>query len=191
MARMPNWRHAEEVIVEEAARAILHLAGAGSGETFSVFAFTVDYCFGDVVMAVDTCDNNLLHAKRNEVQAIKTWESVFGRQDAWQSAAYYLHRHRISAHGRSVGEFRYPALRTLRFEEWESYFAKEEVCSQPNLMGHVVVLIHRVVGELVRRRSFELLTVSSPFYVGLEVSDELELEVLRILNWPAHEGPRV
>jgi hypothetical protein len=52
--------------------------------------------------------------------------------------------------------------------------------------------MHKATSKLVAARSFERLTMASPFRVGVEFpEDDLGLVVMRMLNWPAHQGPRV
>jgi hypothetical protein len=191
MLKEPAWDAAEALLVEEAERAIANFSTNHPADLCSFFAFSVDYCFGDIVICFDTYDNSLLHAKRNEVQTLKAWDAAFSDKRAWENAKYYLRRHGLCSYNPHTAEFKYPNFVTLHFSDWEGYFLNEQRPEHPDPLGHVIVLMHKVVSKLVSSRSFDRLVLSSPFYVGVEFSEDLGLVVMRLLNWPPHQGPRV
>ena len=71
---------------------------AHSAELCSFFAYSVDYCYGNVVICFDTFDNGLLHAKRHEVHTVKEWDAMLSSQKDWQNARYYLQRDKLAYH---------------------------------------------------------------------------------------------
>lgn len=191
MLMEPDWDAAEALLVEEAKRAIVTFSISQAADLCSFFAFSVDYCFGDVVICFDTYDNGLLHAKRNQVQSVRKWDAAFGAERGWENAKYELLRHRLCSHNPHTAEFKYPSFATVHFPEWEGYFLNEQRPEHPDPLGHVIVLMHKVVSTLVSSDSFDGLVMSSPFRIGVEFSEELGLVVMRLLNWPLHQGPRV
>jgi hypothetical protein len=61
-------------------------------------------------------------------------------------------------------------------------------------MGHIIVLMHKVINEIASAPIFSGFPMASPFRFGIEFpsdSANLGLVVMRIVNWPPHEGPRV
>jgi hypothetical protein len=191
MLKEPDWEAAEDVIVEEAKKAIATFSNTHADELCSFFAFSVDYCFGDVVVCFDTYDNSLLHAQRNEVQSVRRWDAAFGSERGWENAKHVLLRHRLCSYNPHSAEFKYPSFATVHFSEWDTYFSNEQRPEHPDPLGHAIVLMHKVISRLVSSRSFDGLVLSSPFRVGAEFSEELGLVVMRLLNWPPHQGPRV
>jgi hypothetical protein len=191
MLKEPDWNASQVRLVEEGMRAIQDFSAKHSAELCSFFAFCVDYCYGDVVICFDTYDNSLLHAKRNEVQTLKVWDSKFIGERSVQIARGLLLRRRLCSHSPYTAEFKYPNYATVHFSDWEEYFMDEQRPEHPDPLGYVIVLMHKVVRELVLSRSFDELRMSSPFRIGVEFAEEVGLVVMRLLNWPSHQGPRV
>ena len=90
-----------------------------------------------------------------------------------------------------TAHFKYPSFATMHFSDWEEYIMNEQRPEHPDPLGYVIVLMHKVVSQLVSSRSFDGLALSSPFRIGVEFAEELGLVVMRLLNWPPHQGPRV
>jgi hypothetical protein len=191
MITEPNWDAAEALLVEEAKRAITNFSTNHPADLCSFFALSVDYCFGDVVICFDTLNNDILHAKRNEAKILKAWDAVFSDERGWENAQYHLLRHRLSSHNQYTAEFQYPRYATIHFSDWEGFFLDEQRPEQPAPLGHVLVLMHKVINKLVSSRSFDDLALSSPFRIGVEFPEDLGLVIMRLLNWPSHQGPRV
>lgn len=191
MLKEPDWDAAEALLIEEGNRAIENFSAMHAAEPCSFFAFCVDYCFGDVVICFDTYDNSLLHAKRYEVQTLKAWDAAFGGEGSWANAKDQLLRRRLCSYNPHTSEFTFPNFATVHFSDWEGYFLNDQRPEQPDPLGHVIALMHKVVSELVSSRSFDGLALSSPFRIGVEFAEELGLVVMRLLNWPSHQGPRV
>jgi hypothetical protein len=191
MLKEPDWDAAQALLVEEGKRAIGNFSGKHAGELCSFFAFCVDYCYGDVVICFDTYDNGLLHAKRNEVQTLKIWDDAFSGERGAANARSYLLSRRLCTYNPHTANFKYPSFATVHLSDWEEYIMNEQRPEHPDPLGHVIVLMYRVISELVSSRSFEGLALSTPFRIGVEFAEELGLVVMRLLNWPSHQGPRV
>jgi hypothetical protein len=187
----PDWDAAQATLVEECKRAIENFSVKHPAEVCSFFALCVDYCFGDVVICFDTYDNSLLHAKRNEVQTLKAWNAAFNDDGGWKNAKDHLLRRRICSYNPHTAEFKYPSFATVHFSDWEEYVLNEQRPEHSDPLGHVIVLMHKVISELIASRSFDRVALSSPFRIGVEFAEELGLVVMRLLNWPHHQGPRV
>jgi hypothetical protein len=187
----PDWDAAEALLIEECIRAVENFSARYPGVTCSFFAIVADYCFGDVVLCFDTYDNNLLQAKRHEARTLKERDAVLRDERGWENAKYFIQREQLCDHTPHTAEFKYPNLTKLHFPEWEDYFGNDQLPEHPDPMGHVVVMLHKVVSKLVETGCFNRLAMSSPFRVGAEFPrDECGLIILRLLNWPSHQGPR-
>ena len=104
--------------------------------------------------------------------------------------------------GVSAGKdrFKYEAYSVVDLPEWRAYFesdefrevvATEDGSRKPDpFEGNVIVVFWNVIERLINEELFSKLSMSSPFRVGFQFHDA-HLIVLRILNWPPHEGPRV
>jgi hypothetical protein len=192
MLKEPDWDTAETLLIEESSRAILNFSAKHAAEPCSFFAISVDYCFGDVVICFDTNDNSLLHAKRHEAQTVKAWDVALNGEKGWENAQYYIQRDRLCSYNPHTADFKYSDFARLRFSDWEGYFGSDQLPERPDPLGHVIVLTHKVISKLVVAHSFDQLAMSSPFRVGVEFPrDDLGLVVMRLLNWPSHQGPRV
>lgn len=190
--KMPDWKAAQASLVAEATKAINSFVRSHPDEISSLFCFSFDHCYGDVVICVDSIDNDILHAKRHEVQILKSWNDLLSAESAWENAVYYIRRSRLVTHNPHSAEFKYPELATIHFLDWEKFFGSDEMRGKADPIGHVIVLMQRVIESMVSSQSFDSLRMSSPFRVGVEFpTDDLGLVVMRILNWPSHRGPRV
>lgn len=188
---LPDWDTSETVLVEEGNAAIRKFAARHPNEQCSFFAFSVDYCFGDIAICFDTIDNSILHARRHEAQATKSRAAAFAGERGWENAKYYIQRDRLCSHSPHTANFKYPDFATLRFPEWEEYYSRNRLPESPDPLGHVIVILHKAICRMSASRTFDQLTISSPFRVGAEFPrDDLGLVVMKLLNWPPHQGPR-
>jgi len=192
MFKMPNWDATEALLIEEASRAIEHFSARNATDLCSFFAFSVDYFFGDVVICFDTIDNSLLYAKRQEIQTLKARDAALCGERGWENAIYYIQRDRLCSYNPHTADFKYPDFARLHISDWEEYFGNDQLPERPDPLGHVIVLMHKAISKLVATRAFDRLKMVSPFRVGVEFPrDELGLVVMKLLNWPLHQGPRV
>ena len=188
----PDWNAAEARLIEEGSRAIENFSAMQVTEKCSFFAFSVDYCCGDVAICFDANDNSLLHAKRHEARTLKARDAALGGARGWENALYYIQRDRLCSYNPRTAEFKYPDFATLHFAGWEEYFGSDQLPERPDPFGHVIVLMHKAITKLVATQKFERLAMTSPFRVGVEFPrDSLGLVVMGLLNWPSHQGPRV
>jgi hypothetical protein len=210
----PDWKQSEEILFQKAKAAVLRFAGEHPDEICSFFAVYSDFCYGDVAFMFDTLDNSLLEAKRNEEHLVRRWRDWFGDEahqrdprffrPAWE-LAYSTFTGPIRARERIddynvFGRFKYDAYSLVDFADWRAYFESDEYMKMDDaeresgkpdsFEGNVILLIWRAMDRLINDGVFRNLTTSSPFRVGFQFHDA-ELVVLRILNWPAHKGPRV
>lgn len=184
MGKEPEWNTAEALLIKEANNAIDAFSRLPESDLCCCVAFSVDHCFGEVVICFETMNNSLIHAKRHEARTVRTWDSVLNGPNGWENAQYYVQRAKLSTHNPQTAEFKYPTFATIRFAEWESYFGNERADGRDPL-GHVIVMLHRTISSLVATHSFDRLRMSSPFRVCIEFPrDDLGLLVMRILNWP-------
>ena len=192
MPKEPDWDAAEALLVDEGKKAIENFSVGQPAEACSCFAFSVDYCFGDVVICFDTNDNSLLHAKRHEARTLKAWDTALAAERGWENAQYYILRNQLCSHNPHTADFQHPDFASLQLSDWEGYFGNDQLPDKPDPLGHVIVLMHKVVGRLVAAHAFDRLVMSSPFRVGVEFPrDDLGLVVMRLLNWPSHQRARV
>lgn len=188
----PDWDAAEALLIEESRRAIENFSAKHGAELCSFFAFSIDYCFGDVAICFDTNDNSLLHAKRHEARILKARDAILGGERGWENAQFYIQRERLCSYNPHTADFTYPDFASLHCSDWEAYFGNDQLPERPDPLGHVIVLMYKVVSKLVAACSFDRLALSSPFRVGVEFPrDDLGLIVMRVLNWPSHQGSRV
>lgn len=189
---MPDWDAAQALLIEEGGRAIESYSAKHAAELCSFFAYSIDYCFGDVVICFDTIDNSLLYAKRHEAETLRARDAVLRGESGWENAEYYVQRELLCSYNPHTADFKYPDFVRLHLSDWEGYFLNDQRPERPDPLGRVVVLMHKVIGKLVAAHCFDRLTMAQPFRVGVEFPrDDLGLVVMKLLNWPSHQGPRV
>ncbi len=192
MLNEPDWHAAESVLINEAKKTIEDYVSNYGNEVCSFFAFSTDYCFGDVAICFDTLDNSLLYAKRHDRHVLKTRASVFQTPNGWLTARDVLLHSKLCTYNPQTADFKYATFASLRLPDWEDFFCSGELPEQPDPVGNVIVVLHNVIEELIAFHSFDALRMSAPFRVGIEFPrDDFGLVVMRLLNWPSHEGPRV
>jgi hypothetical protein len=188
----PDWDVAEALLTEAGRNAIENFSANHTAEPCCFCAFSVDYCFGDVVICFDTIDNSLLHAKRHEAHTLNARDTALRGERGWENAKYYLQRSWLCSYNPHTTDFKYPDFTRVHFSDWEGYFGDDQLSELPDPLGHIIVLMHKVIDKLVADRSFDRLSMSSPFRLGVEFPrDDLGLVVMRLLNWPSHQGPSV
>ena len=182
----PDWSAAESLLVETGWRAVESFSREHGDEVCSFFAFSLDYCYGDVVICFDEEKNSLRHAKRHEARALRDRDAMLGTERRWEDARYYLEQDRLCTYNPYTAEFKYPDFARLRFPEWEDYFLSEDLPEGPDPEGHVIVLMHRVTRRMVAAGVFDRLRMSSPFRIGAEFPETGPgLVVMGLLNWPS------
>jgi hypothetical protein len=122
MLKKPDWEAAQTLLVEEGNKAIKNFTAKHAAELCSFFAFSVDYCFGDVVICFDTYDNSLLHAKRNEVQTLKAWDAALSGEKGLENAKNYLLRRKLCSYNPHTAEFKYPTSQRCISRTGKSFF---------------------------------------------------------------------
>lgn len=192
MLTEPDWECASDTIFEESRKAIMRFAESETSEPCSCFAISSDYVFGDVTLCFDSYNNSLLHAKRHDARVSKSRSSAFASANSWTHARSILQRDAIGTFPPHTSEFTFPEFDNIHLPDWESYFASDLSSEDPDPLGHVIIVLHNAIYRLVNTGSFDCLTMSSPFHVGIEFpTDDRGITVLKILNWPPHQGPRV
>ncbi len=187
-----NWDCAEYTIFEESKKAIMRFAESETSDPCSFFALSSDYVFGDITICFDTYNNSLLHAKRHDARVFTTRANAFASANSWTNARHYLQRDSIGTFPPHTSEFTFPEFATIHLPDWESHFAIDFGPENPDPIGHVIIVLHNAICRLMNAGSFECLAMSSPFYVGIEFPTvDRGITVLKILNWPPHQGTRV
>jgi hypothetical protein len=179
----PDWIQAKNTLLEESRKTIHSFAKHHASEVCSFFAFSADYCFGNVAICIDTHENSLVHAKRDVVRILKDRDSMLNDESGWQNAKYCLQRESLRTHGAHTANFKYAQLSLIHFSDWEPYFLSDQHSDQIDPIGHVIVFMNNTIHELVSAGIFDRLQMSSPFRIGAEFPEDLGLIVMRLLRW--------
>lgn len=171
---------------ERVTRAIANCAALHPNEIFSALAFYEDVGNGIFAAGLDTFDNSLLHAKRQELR-VRQSRSAWARRDGWVPFCARLASEwgfdLIHDFNNSFSNFRYPGIVSAYVPEW---IDDPEVTS-----GYLLRLVWRVIDALVDAGVFGDIRLASPFRFCFMNVDKEDALVLRVLNWPSHIGPRV
>jgi hypothetical protein len=171
---------------ERVTRVIVDCASQHPNEIFSALAFFEDVGNGIFAVGLDTLDNSLLHAKRQELR-VRQSRAACARRDG--EVAFCERRasewgfQLIHDFNNSFSEFKYAGIVSDYVAEW---IDDPQVTS-----GYLLYLVWRIVDALVASDVLADLKLASPFrfcFMNLDKEDAL---VLRMLNWPPHVGPRV
>jgi hypothetical protein len=169
-------------LLQESAVAIQEFA-AVHPETISFLAYGVNYYEGWISLNLDTATNSVKQARRRVSRIRLTHQDLLQRSDNWRDARYYLNRDRMSGVCMEIGDFQHYLSREWRFEHWADYFA--DLPEQEDGSGHFLILFLEVIRGLTKRKAFQNLTVSSPFFLGVQfIDDDLGMVIMDILNWP-------
>jgi hypothetical protein len=80
-----------------------------------------------------------------------------------------------------IGDFRYYLYKELRLDAWSDHFSSLDEGEDGS--GHVLVLFTDVIRQLSKGKACDVLSVSSPFYVGVQyVDDDLGMVIMDILH---------
>jgi hypothetical protein len=179
----PAWSTAQETLFEWSMAVIRQFAAEHPAELCSALAFTVDSDYAGVALNIDTLENSLAEAQRQERYLIEYRNRMFAREDGWRDARYFVAHHTNRVDDCNLrGSYKYELVAFVKLAAWEEYFYSIEDC--PELEGRVIQAIWRVVERLVSSGAFESMRLSTCFRVAFGFHDD-ELIVLRILNWPA------
>jgi hypothetical protein len=112
---------------------------------------------------------------------------MLARDDAWESASYFLCHPTLAPFGDDTGDFAFIGYREVSFPEWQQFadgpdYPKAKNNTDDYLDGHFRILIWRVIERLVSEQVFDDLRKSSPFMIGYRIHDE-EMSIVRMLNW--------
>ena len=171
---------------EQFERAIRECAATNTREVFSTFATYEDVGNGIFAAGLDTLDNSLLHAKRHEVTVRRLRQQMIER-DGWLNCCSALLNDSghpsIHDFNTSFSRFKHRGVVRERVDEW---------VENPGITPqHVLWLSWMIMDVLVQRKVFDEIVTSQPFRLCHMSFDKDDALVLRVLNWPAHQGPRV
>jgi hypothetical protein len=187
-----DWHACDEKLHAASVAAIHRLAADKLDELICFFAFDSEPRYGYVLICFDTLANNIRSAMRREEFAIKQRQRMLKREDAWESAKYFLNSPVLTPFNTNSGDFAFSQYAKVAFPEWRELHERGDYPeSQPNqddyLESSARLVLWRVAERLIAEKAFQSLLLASPFVVGYGIHDQEET-ILRILNWPAGDS---
>ena len=181
----PDWQAAQARIIDGVTDSINRFAQENGDEICSFFALSVDYCFGEVFVCVDTLTNSILQARRHEARVFKARQAILATSNGWENAAYYLNRERLCTYTPDTANFAFPNITKINIDGWEEYFASDDLPDHHDPAERVFVVMHSIISSITSNGVVDQLNLSSPFQLGIEFpGDKLGLVVMKIVNWP-------
>jgi len=149
--------------------------------TFSLYE---DAGNGVLAAAVDTCNNSLLHAKRKEKRFHRDLADARLRPNFEDLLPSFASSSacRLYDYNASFGEMKLVLHR--------GYY-QELADDKSRTDGKVLRCLLDILDLLIEQNAFCRLQFASPFRLGICTWDSDDMWVTKILNWPAHSGPRV
>jgi hypothetical protein len=189
MVQIPDWHEVEITLVDHGKKVIEQFATEHSDLTCSFFAVAADPLAGDFAFCFDTPQNALHEAMKQELHTLGERQAKSRDAEAWRYAGALSAS--LLEYPMSTELFRYFSYALVSFHWLE--FADSDVYperlkgQEDYLQGHTRLVIWRALERLIAERTFLHLSLTSPFRVGYQLSEE-PLIVLRFLNWPDGEG---
>jgi hypothetical protein len=172
--------------VEKITQAVDHCARENPKEVFSAFAMYEDLANGIYAAGLDSLDNSLLHAKRQERYVHRLRQTMIQRTgwlDCCRQLASESGHPSIHDFNTSFSRFKYRGILSERVEKWVD---RHDITAY-----HVMWLSWLVMDRLVENGCFGQLKLAQPFRLCFMSIDREDALVHRLLNWPPHSGPRV
>jgi hypothetical protein len=184
----PNWKEAEDMLFANCVEAVTRFAEENPSRTCSFLAFDSEPCYGYVFISLDTPENALQEAKREQDYEVQNRVKQFSREGAWQSAHYYIAERPSLAHSHNTGAFEFEQYQRVDFEGWEEFvqgesYPEAEEQNKDYLANHTILIFWRVIERLIEEGVLNVLKLASPFRLGYNFHDG-KLIVVRIINWP-------
>jgi hypothetical protein len=183
-----DWRASEEKLYAASLAAIRQFEREHPQQQLCFFAFDANPRYGEVLIALDTPENNIRSAKQLEQFAIEGRERMLSGEDGWQSAKYFLRTPVLEAFNTNMGDFAYQGYAKLKFHDWvdlaeEGGYPVGAEYQDDYVEGSARLVMWRVVKRLVAEEAFKALRLASPFMVGYGIHDQEDV-ILYLLNWP-------
>jgi len=200
----PDWAADEELLYSKCCEAVSRFTAEHPDEVCSFLAFDSEPCYGYVLIALDTRENEIKESNRRQNYQVENRLKQFAHENAWQHADYYIAKSESYAHCESSGSFAYARYEHVEFERWvefdESFAADLPPEDAPEyeeaetkalelhaqyLEGHVMLIFWKVIERLIEEGEINKLNLASPFRLGFNFHDQGLITTVRIINWPA------
>lgn len=186
---LPNWQDIENRLYELSKAGIVRFAAEHPETTCSFFAFSANPVYGEFHLCFDTPENALECAQQHEHKATERRNRMLQGPEVWRHATSRLTLPRLTDYSPDVGLFAYYGFVELFFKELDDLGFDEDYPESREYEdgysnGNGQLVMWRVLERLIDEGVFSTLRLASPFRVGYQIHDGVELVVLRILNWP-------
>jgi len=186
----PDWKSAQEQIVEEALAAIDDFAEGQAEEEVSYFGFDANPPYGSVLISIDTRDNSLRVAKESNTQFLKAWRTK--ARSPWQSHTLnWFKRGWSGPISTEFGSFSFMAYREIELPEWQEYLESAEPSGdnpradspEQYLEAQVSRVLFQSLDALVKRKAFKKLQLAEMAAIGFVTHDSTPITT-HVLRWP-------
>ena len=183
-----DWRDVEARLFRWCLDGIARFAEDYPDAVCSFLAINYNTDAGFFQLSLDTPDNALREAQRNEREAIERRRKMLAPEWAWRSARYFTVNPRVVDYTPHAGAFAFHVgagleIDVLRQLQGSEDYPESRESEDDYAQGNVRVVIWRVVERLVEADVVAKLRRAAPFRVGYQIDDD-ELVVLRMLTWP-------
>lgn len=188
------WEVSERDLHEATLAAIARFARTSPRAVVCSFFFDCDEPrYGRMAISLDTLENNVRSAKKQEQRAVERRRKNLSGKLTWQWAKYQLRTPVLSPFNTNGGDFAFQQFAVVEFPAWRKLAKKGgypvgAAHEDDYLESNARLVIWRVIERLVADGAFEPLTLAAPFMVGYSIHDQ-ESAILRLLNWPAVAEP--
>ena len=186
----PDWKAAQEQIVEEAKAAIEDFAEGQPDEVVSYFGFDANPPYGSVLISIDTLDNALRVAKESNKQFLKTWRTK--ARSTWHSHTLnWFTRGWAGPISTEFGSFSFIAYREIELPEWQEYLEIAEPdednpradSPEQYLEAQASRVLFQSLDALVKSKAFKKLRLAEMAAIGF-VTHESTPITTHVLRWP-------
>jgi len=190
----PDWKSAQELLIEEAKIAIDDFAEGQPDETLSYFGFDANPSYGSVLISIDTLDNSLRNAKESNSRFLKTWRAK--PRSPWDSSSLrWFTKGWSGPLSTEFGSFSFMGYRELELPEWHDYLETAEPdennprADSPAeyLEAQVSRVLFRSLDALVKSRAFRNLRLADMAAAGFVTHDSTPITT-HVLRWPRGEA---
>jgi hypothetical protein len=180
------------ILFEKSKEAIGRFAKEHPDVQCSFFAYYVYLSTGTIDVCIDTPENALHEAMREELFTLGRRQKLLKFPTSWQLASFYTEIPAIIDYAPNANLFQYASQAKVTFEGWTALrqseaYPKTEKPQDDYLEGNIRIVIWKVCEQLRQDKVFLHLDLASPFRVGYQFH-ERPLIVLRVLNWPNSKG---
>ena len=182
----PDWQSAEMRLYDACRDALASFSRENGSDVVSFFAFDTEPSAGQVILAFDTRENEVVQAKQTHDDAIAVQRLKGEAPGGFHTAKYYATRTPLTLHSSNTGDFAHAQYRSVAFPDWAEC-ARADDYPEPEpgqgdyLEGHVIVMFRRVFDRLLRDDAFALLLRAVPFRLGFNFHDG-ELVVMHLVG---------